>query len=209
METNEEMVDYLLRTEAIDERIAECMLRFPRADFLPVPQKKHAYEDTPTQISNNQTTSAPSMVGIMLREAEISPGMNILEVGTGSGWQTALLSCLAGEKGKVYTLDIFKEIFALAEEELRDFPNVTLLLKDGVKGHPEEAPYDRIIVSAAASEPYPELISQLKEGGILIIPLRSIYFQALFKITKTSRGTEKKEICPVLFVPMYEGGASP
>ena len=205
METNEEMVDHLLRFDVIDKKIAECMLRFPRADFLPNSQKKGAYRDIPTPISNNQTTSAPSMIGIMLRAAELSPGMSVLEIGTGTGWQTALISCLVGKKGKVCTLDIFEEIYKLAKELFREFKNINVFLKDGVKGHSKGAPYDRIIVSAAASEPYPELLSQLREGGILIIPLRALYFQVLFKITKTSEGIEKKEICPVLFVPMYEG----
>jgi len=148
----------------------------------------------------------PTVIRIMLHAAELSPGLKVLEIGTGTGWQTALISCLVGAKGKVYTLDIFEEIYKLAKESLKEFRNITAFFEDGVKGHPEGAPYDRIIVSAAASEPYPELISQLKEGGILIIPLRLIHFQALYKFTKTKEGIEKEEVCPVIFVPMYEGG---
>ncbi len=206
MESNEEMVEYLLHSRIIDAKLAECMLHFPREDFLPVSEQKNAYIDVPTPISNHQTTSAPSMIGIMLNAAEIDKGMSVLEIGTGSGWQTALLSCLVGKKGKVYSLDIYPEIHTNAKKSLKPLKNVELLLKDGLEGHPEGAPYNCIIVSAAASEPYPALLSQLKVGGILIIPLRGIYIQALFKITKTKKGIQKEQICSVLFVPMYEGG---
>ena len=206
MESNQEMVSYLLRLGIITQRIAECMLAFPRADFFPKPLRKSAYADTPAPISNRQTTSAPSMVGIMLSAAEIKEGTNILEIGTGSGWQTALLSCLVGPMGKVHSLDIYEEIYANAKKALSNLKNVELLLKNGLNGHSEAAPYDLIIVGAAATEPPPSLLSQLKEGGILIIPLKEIFAQSLFKITKTKKGIQKEQICPVLFVPMYEGG---
>lgn len=209
METNEEMVVTLLSSGAINERIKKCMLHFPRADFLPDSLKKDAYWDVPLPISNRQTTSAPSMIGIMLREAGLEPGMKVLEIGTGTGWQTALISCLVGEKGRVYTIDIFEEIYRASETLLKDFRNVDVLFGDGLEGHSKGSPYDCIIVSAVASEPYPSLLSQLKEGGVLIIPLRTLHLQILYKITKTKDGLEKKEVCPVLFVPMYEGGGKP
>ncbi|MBD3389463.1 protein-L-isoaspartate(D-aspartate) O-methyltransferase [Candidatus Micrarchaeota archaeon] len=209
MNTNEEMVERLRSNGVIGSRIAECMLKFPREDFLPPLLEKDAYKDTPLPISNSQTTSAPSMIGIMLREAEIEEGMGVLEVGTGSGWQTALLSCLTGKTGRVYTLEVFRDIHEAAKSSLSHLPNVESMFGDGVAGHPSSAPYDRIIVSAAASEPYAGLLSQLREGGIMIIPLRGPYFQHLYKITKTSQGIKKEGVCPVLFVPMYEGGKLP
>ncbi len=209
MNTNEEMVERLQSHEVIGERIAACMLKFPRKEFLPPSLEKEAYVDTPLPISNNQTTSAPSMIGIMLREAEVGEGMKVLEVGTGSGWQTALLSCLVGEKGRVYTLEVFRDIHESAKSSLMHLPNVKSIFGDGVAGHPSSAPYDRIIVSAAASEPYSGLLSQLREGGIMIIPLRGPYFQHLYKITKTKEGIKKEGVCPVLFVPMYEGRSFP
>ncbi|MFP3949920.1 MAG: protein-L-isoaspartate O-methyltransferase family protein [Candidatus Micrarchaeia archaeon] len=209
MSTNEEMVERLLSNDVIGRRIAECMLRFPRKEFLPPSLEREACVDTPLPISNNQTTSAPSMIGIMLREAEIKEEMNVLEVGTGSGWQTALLSCLVGEKGKVYTLEVFRDIHESAKSSLSRLPNVEPIFGNGVAGHPSSAPYDRIIVSAAASEPYSGLLSQLREGGIMIIPLRGPYFQHLYKITKTKEGIKKEGICPVIFVPMYEGRSFP
>ena len=209
MNTNEEMVGRLRDHDVVGRRIAECMLKFPREDFLPPSLRNEAYKDTPLPISNNQTTSAPSMIGIMLREAEIEEGMRVLEVGTGSGWQTALLSCLAGKNGRVYTLEVFRDIHESAKSSLSTLPNVEPVFGDGVAGHPSSAPYDRIIVSAAASEPYAGLLSQLKEGGIMIIPLRSPYFQHLYKIKKTKEGIRKEGVCPVLFVPMYEGGKLP
>ncbi len=209
METNEEMIASLFHSGAIDEGIKKCMLHFPRVDFLPDSLKKDAYRDVPLPISNCQTTSAPSMIGIMLREAGLEPGMKVLEIGTGTGWQTALISCLVGKKGRVYTIDIFEEIYKSSKTLLKDFKNVDVLLGDGLEGHPKGAPYDCIIISAAASEPYPLILSQLKEGGVLIIPLRTLHLQILYKITKTKKGLEKKEVCPVLFVPMYEGGGKP
>jgi len=206
METNKEMVEYLLGLGIIDAKLAECMLHFPRRGFLPLSGQKNAYADIPTPISNGQTTSAPSMVGIMLMAAGIEEGMSVLEIGTGSGWQTALLSCLVGKKGRVYSLEIYPEIHTNAKKSVGTLKNVELLLEDGLDGYSGAAPYDIIIVGAAASEPHPVLLSQLKEGGTLIIPLRGTHLQSLFKITKTKEGMLREEICPVLFVPMYEGG---
>lgn len=204
MSTNEEMVSALLSSGIIGKELAGCMLRWPRARFLPPSMEDIAYSDIPIPLMDNQTTSAPSMVGIMLMHARIGKGMKVLEIGTGPGWQTALLSCLVGSRGRVYSMEISEKIHSFAKRKLGRIKNITLVRGDGTLGYKRAAPYDCIIVSAAASAVYPGLASQLREGGTMIIPLRGTPFQALCRFTKVNGELAREEICPVLFVPMQE-----
>jgi protein-L-isoaspartate(D-aspartate) O-methyltransferase len=206
MPTNEQMIANLLAFSNADKKTAECMRKFPREIFLFPEQKEQAYADVPLPTVKGQTTSAPSMIGIMLREAELREGMKVFEVGTGSGWQTALMSCLVGPKGKVITSELVEELAKRAERIFKELGirNTTFLVKDGAGGNEEEAPYDRIIVGAAAEEVPKALEAQLREGGILIIPLATPAYQELFKFVKRNGKLEGGSVCPVMFVPLSE-----
>ena len=206
MPMNEQMVANLLAIGQADKKTAECMEKFPRELFLTESQKEEAYVDIPLPTVKGQTTSAPSMIGIMLREAGIEEGMKVFEVGTGSGWQTALISCLVGPKGKVITTELVEELSGRAEGIFQELGigNTTFLVKDGREGVGEEAPYDRIIVGAAAKEVPEALEAQLREGGILIIPLTTPLHQELFKFVKRDGKLEGGSVCPVMFVPLSE-----
>ncbi|HDJ26866.1 MAG: protein-L-isoaspartate O-methyltransferase [Thermoplasmata archaeon] len=204
-----------LRAEGVlsDPRVEEALRAVPRERFLPPRLEKYAYVDEPIHIGHGQTCSAPHMVVIMLQELELGEGMKVLEVGTGSGWNAALLAYLVGPRGRVVTVE---RIPALAEEARRrlkemGFDNVKVVVGDGSLGYPDEAPYDRIIVTAAAPEVPPPLVEQLAEGGILLIPVGGRYYQDLLKVEKVGESVRRKRLMPVVFVPLvgrygYGGG---
>ncbi|MHA1860591.1 MAG: protein-L-isoaspartate O-methyltransferase [Candidatus Asgardarchaeia archaeon] len=184
-----------------DERIARAMLKVRREDFLPPSQKEYAIYDLPLPIGFSQTTSAPSVIAFMLGLLDVREGMKVLEVGVGCGWQTALLSELVGSRGKVIGVDIIKAFVVDVQEKLKNRPNVKVVYGDGRFGYSEEAPYDRIIVSAAADRVYPAWKEQLKEGGRLVFPLGSVS-QKLILMVKEKDGLIKREVLDVKFVPL-------
>ncbi len=207
MPTNEQMAAALLAEGAATPEIAECMRRFPRELFLPEKYKGDAYLDTPLPTVAGQTTSAPSMIAIMLREAGLKKGQSVLEIGTGSGWQTALISCLVGPKGKVVTVELVEGLSRAAQGIFSELgvKNTSFLVKDGTGGAAPSAPFDRIIVSATAKKVPKALEMQLKEAGILIIPLQSAPFmQHLYKFRKKGGRLEGGPVLPVMFVPLAE-----
>ena len=201
--SNEELVRYLAGTRWIrSERVKNAFLAVDRAIFMPKGAESSAYYDRPLPIGHDQTISAPSVVAFMLEELEVHAGAKILELGTGSGYNTALLSHLAGTKGKVVSFDVVPELTELARENLRKWgkaDNVELFTGDGSCGYEAEAPYDRIIITA--SMPYLKdhpLIKQLKLEGKVIAPVGGKFYQDLVLYHK---GIYKK-VLPVMFVPL-------
>ncbi len=178
--------------------IRRAMEKVPRNLFVPSP---YAFIDRAIPIESGQTTSQPSVIARMLYLLEVEPHHKVLEIGTGSGYQTALLCELAGE---VYSVDIHENLVREAAKrlELLGYDNCHLKVGNGCYGWEEHAPYDRIIVSARAEEVPPALLEQLVDGGIMVIPLGDPELQFLTRIRKVGDRIEKEVDIPVLFVPL-------
>ena len=198
---------FALRSKGVtDNRVLTAMEKIDRGVFIRDGLfAERAYEDMPLPISCGQTISQPSVVGLMTQALNVSPRDKVLEIGTGSGYQAAVLSQLAR---RVYTVERHKRLVTSAQavfEEL-GLSNVTALLADGSFGLPEQAPFDRILVTAAAEDPPGPLLAQLREGGIMVLPVgQSDAVQSLIKVTRTATGFDYDELRPVRFVPLLEG----
>lgn len=197
---------YALRSRGVtDKHVLEAMEKVDRAPFIRGLFAERAYEDTPLPIACGQTISQPSIVGRMTQALQCSPRDKVLEVGTGSGYQAAILSRLVR---RVYTVDRHKRLVqeARAVFEAMDFSNITTFVGDGSFGLPDQAPFDRILVTAAAEDPPGPLLAQLKPGGIIVVPVgQSDTVQTLIRGRKTETGIEYDELTPVRFVPLLEG----
>jgi len=195
-----------LKREGIirSERVGEAFLKYPRYLFVEDRYRDYAHVDEPLPLPTGQTVSAPHMVAIMLELAELKPGMKVLEIGTGSGWNAALIAELV--KTDVYTIERIPELVEFARRNLEraGVKNVHVFLGDGTKGFPPKAPYDRIIVTAGAPKIPEPLIEQLKPRGKLIIPVGSYHlWQNLYIVTRDENGRiRKKRWGGVAFVPL-------
>ena len=181
------------------------MAMVPRHEFVPVSQRPHAYDDTPLPIGNNQTISQPYMVALMTEQLAPKGTDRFLEVGTGSGYQAAVLSRLAKE---VYTIEIIESLGRRAEADLNrlGYTNVHVRIGDGYQGWPEAAPFDGIIVTCAPDHVPKPLTSQLREGGRLVIPVGGAFEQSLHLLEKKNGKLVQKGVLPVRFVPMTGKG---
>ena len=198
---------YALRSRGVtDARVLTAMERIDRGQFVRGLFAERAYDDMPLPIACGQTISQPSVVGLMTQALNVQPRDTVLEVGTGSGYQAAILSQLAR---RVYTVDRFRRLVREAQDLFRELGlvNITAFAADGSRGLPDQAPFDRILVTAAAEDPPGPLLAQLKVGGIMVVPVgQSDAVQSLIKVTKTAeKGFDYQEIRPVRFVPLVEG----
>jgi protein-L-isoaspartate(D-aspartate) O-methyltransferase len=197
---------YALRSKGVtDARVLSAMETIDRGAFVRGTFADKAYEDMPLPIACGQTISQPSVVGLMTQALEVGPRDKVLEVGTGSGYQAAVLSELAR---RVYTIDRHRRLVREAEEVFRalGLTNITAVAADGSFGLPEQAPFDRILVTAAAEDPPGPLLAQLRIGGIMVLPVgQSGAVQTLLQVRKTENGLEYNELRPVRFVPLVEG----
>lgn len=197
---------YAIRSKGVtDKRTLEAMEKIDRGRFVKGLFAERAYEDMPLPIACGQTISQPSVVGLMTQALNVQPRDKVLEVGTGSGYQAAILSCLAR---RVYTVDRHRRLVREAQKvfEALDLTNVTAFSADGSHGLPDQAPFDRILVAAAAEDPPGPLLAQLKVGGIMVLPVgQSDAVQSLIKVTRTETGFDYDELRPVRFVPLLEG----
>lgn len=197
------MVDDDLRGRGLhDEAVLSAMLKVPRHLFVGKENLDRAYADSALPIKENQTISQPYVVALMTQSARLKPSDRVLEVGSGSGYQAAILAEIVKE---VFTIEIVKNLAATAKELLQKlgYKNAHVRHGDGYNGWEEEAPFDVIIITAAAPKVPEPLIAQLKVGGRLIIPLGNNWFaQDLMRITKETDGLKKEFITGVLFVPM-------
>jgi protein-L-isoaspartate(D-aspartate) O-methyltransferase len=187
-----------------DERVLAAMGAVPRHEFVPESLRQDAYEDHPLPIGDGQTISQPYIVAAMLEHLALQASDRVLEVGTGSGYVTALLSELCAE---VFSVERYPSLANSAESILRrlGFRNVKIKVGDGSMGWSEHAPFDAILVSAATAEVPPALIEQLKEGGRLIIPVGSATSQELWLIRKFDGQPETRVLEGCRFVPLVEG----
>ena len=197
---------FALRTRGVtDSRVLTAMEKIDRGLFVRGIFADRAYEDMPLPIACGQTISQPSVVGLMTQALQVNPRDTVLEVGTGSGYQAAILSQLAR---RVYTVDRYRRLVREAGELFHqlDLVNITAITADGSHGLPDQAPFDRILVTAAAEDPPGPLLEQLKPGGIMVVPVgQSDAVQALIKVTRTQGGFDYEELRAVRFVPLVEG----
>ncbi len=197
---------YALRSKGVtDIRVLTAMERIDRGTFVKGLFADRAYEDMPLPISCGQTISQPSVVALMTQALAVTPRDKVLEVGTGSGYQAAILSQLAR---RVYTVDRHRRLVREAQDLFLalDLTNITAFAADGSFGLADQAPFDRIMVTAAAEDPPGPLLAQLKIGGIMVVPVgQSDTVQSLIKVTRHDTGFEYDELRPVRFVPLVEG----
>ena len=197
---------FALRSKGVtDTRVLTAMERVDRAVFVRGIFSERAYEDMPLPISCGQTISQPSIVGIMTQALNVSPRDKVLEIGTGSGYQAAILSHLAR---RVYTIDRYRRLVAQAQAifTAQDITNITTFTADGSYGFAEQAPFDKILLTAAAEDPPGPLLQQLRIGGIMVLPVgRSDAVQSLIRVTRLEAGFDYEELRPVRFVPLLEG----
>ena len=197
---------YQLRSRGVRSKsVLEAMEKVDRGAFVKGIFAERAYEDMPLPIACGQTISQPSVVGLMSQALDVSPRDKVLEVGTGSGYQAAVLSHLAR---RVYTVDRHRRLVAEAQAafDALGLVNITAFTADGSHGLPDQAPFDRILVTAAAEDPPGPLLAQLKIGGIMVVPVgQSDAVQSLIKVTRSEDGFDYEELRPVRFVPLVEG----
>ena len=198
------MVDQQLAARGIaDPRVLDAMRNVPRHWFVPADQASRAYDDAPLPIGFDQTISQPYIVALMTELLAVRPGDKILEIGTGSGYQAAVLAELTPH---VFTIEIVEQLARRTIELLKDkhYDTVQARIGDGFRGWPEQAPFDGIIVTCAAPQPPQPLIDQLRAGGRLVIPVgRGHWGQELLVLTKRpDGGLASRVVAPVAFVPM-------
>jgi protein-L-isoaspartate(D-aspartate) O-methyltransferase len=177
------------------------MLKVERHRFVPDAYRDLAYEDTPLPIGEDQTISQPYIVALMSEELDLEPADRVLEVGTGSGYQAAILAEMVGE---VYTIEIVEPLGLRAGDLLRTlgYSGVKVKIGDGYEGWAEYAPFDKIMVTCAPTDIPQPLVDQLKPGGLMIIPVGAADSQFLYRVRKGPGGVETEEIIPVRFVPL-------
>jgi len=199
------LIMQLRRRGISDTRVLRAMELVPRDLFVDPAFSDQAYSDTALPIDCGQTISQPYVVAYMTEKLDLEPGHKVLEIGTGSGYQAAVLSHLCR---RVYTVERYRELQKAASDRLQalGIGNVTTIIGDGRLGWPPQAPFDRIIVTAASEEVPETLIEQLKVGGRMIVPLgKTRETQFLMQLDKSDDGIEQTELLPVRFVPLVKG----
>jgi protein-L-isoaspartate(D-aspartate) O-methyltransferase len=196
------LVDQRVATAGVtDTRVLDAIRRTPRHEFMPKSQWPRAYFDMALPIGHSQTISSPFIVALMTEALDPRSTDKVLEIGTGSGYQAAVLSPLVDH---VYTIEIVRELGERAAETLTrlDYSNVSTRIGDGYLGWPEAAPFDKIIVTCSPESVPTPLVEQLREGGVMIIPVGQRYQQTLFRLVKTDGKLKREALRPTLFVPM-------
>ncbi len=211
MITPEVLMEYMLALRhagVTNKDVLHAMESVPRHLFVPQNFQAHAYRDMPLPIASGQTISQPSVVGQMTQALDVGKRDKVLEIGTGTGFQAAILSKLAR---RVYTVERHRVLARGAAQVFKniDLANVTVISADGTLGLPDQAPFDRILLTAAAEDPPAILLAQLRMGGIMVLPVgQTDAVQSLIKIEKTQNGLEYTELDQVRFVPLVQGMAS-
>lgn len=205
MDSRQQMVAGLRnRGLAFSKRVEEALLKVPRHLFVPDDVRSQAYRDTPLPIGDGQTISAPHMVAVMAEALELDEGLKVLEIGAGSGYNAAVMAELVGPTGKVVTLERRPSLAERAAKALLDtgYANVQVVMGDGSLGYPEDAPYDRISVTCGAPYVPTPLADQLREGGIMVIPVGGLDYQSLLKVRKLGKRMLTEDLGSVVFVPL-------
>ncbi|MFH0936136.1 MAG: protein-L-isoaspartate(D-aspartate) O-methyltransferase [Candidatus Woesearchaeota archaeon] len=204
MNTKQDLIKYWKENNICSDKIIKAFKKIKRENFIPKSLINEAYEDRPLSIGYNATISQPTTIIIMLQALELKKGDRILEIGTGSGYNAALIAELV-KPGIVYSLEIIKELAKFAENNLKkaNIKNIKIFNKDGSKGLKEYQPYNKIVFTAACKEiPY-NLLDQLKENGISLAPV-GLYQQKMLKLIKNKEGVEIQSLGDFLFVPLKQ-----
>lgn len=203
MATKQQLL-YFWKTMGVDETLLTAFSKIPREQFIPPQLKIHAYDDHPLPTIRNQSISQPSTVMIMLQALDLQRGEKVLEVGAGAGYQAALMAQVVGKQGKIITIDVIPELVHCARCNTADLnlSQVQVLEGDGAEGYATEAPYDKIIITAACPMIPPPLIGQLKEGGIIVAPVGDLQSQTMVKGIKVNGKLELEFLGDFVFVPM-------
>lgn len=198
------LIDYLIKENILkDKRIIQSFKKVPREDFILPEYRQYAYVDEPLPILAKQTISQPTTIAIMTEALEPKPGQKILEIGAGSGYQAALLSEIVGPKGQIITIERIPQLHKFASKNLKSYKNIKVILGDGSKGYAQAAPYDRIIVTACSPKVPKVLFQQLKEGGILLVPVgKTLLNQKILKIRKVQGKQVTEDLGYFVFVPL-------
>ena len=211
MKLNQKKLEFIFnlrRANVTDTKLLDVMEKIPRSHFIGNSFKKFALEDTGLPINCGQTATQPSVIGIMIQALEITPRCKILEIGTGSGYQTSILAKLGR---RIYSVERFQKLSALARDAIKglSITNVTLVCEDGTGGLDEQKPFDKIIVSAAVDDIPNVLLCQLKSNGILVAPVGSTDpMQTIVKVVKREANYEYTDLKKVKFLPIIEGKAT-
>jgi len=197
-----------VRTGIITNKDVErAMRKVDRKMFVLDEYKDYAYADTPLPIYANQTISAPHMVAMMSQYLDVRPGMKILEIGSGSGYQAAILAELVGRDGKIFTVERHAKLVEMSRKNLMKWRNIKVILGNGAKGLPDEAPFDRIMVTCAARTIPEDLVKQLKNNGKMVVPVGPFYLQKLLLIEKKNNNINVTDLhCDCVFVPLINEG---
>lgn len=205
VEDRAKLILELRRCGIVDKTVLDVMEKVPRELFVPDTFREHAYENAALPIDKGQTISQPLIVAQMTLALDVDKRMKVLEIGTGSGYQATILSHLCR---RVYTIERHRELLQQAEERfsLLRRHNITSKIGDGGLGWPEQAPFQRIMVTAAAADIPPVLVEQLAIGGIMVVPVGEHRdHQDLLKVTRTEEGIDVEDLGPVRFVPLLPG----
>lgn len=196
----------LRRGGIADRRVLGVIETLPREQFLAAPFQDRAYENSALPIAHGQTISQPYTVAYMTQALEVGARMKVLEIGTGSGYQAAVLSRLCR---RVYSIERYRTLLEEAEARFAalDYHNITTRHGDGWKGWPEQAPFERIIITAAAPDVPPRLVEQLGEGGILVAPVGVDGDQKIVRLRKSEGGLVREDMISTRFVPLVQGVA--
>ncbi len=181
------------------EDVISAFESMDRSNFIPYSYRKYASADMPVPIGEGQTTSQPSLIADMICQADIQAGHKVLEIGTGTGFAAAIMATIGAN---VYTVERIKKLYRQAVRNLSPFQNVRVFLSEDSLGLPDCAPFDRIIVFAYYDTVPQELVDQLEEGGVMVIPIGNEFYQYLYKITKISGEIYEEKLYPVRFVPL-------
>jgi len=204
MATKEDIIKNWVSSGIIkDKKVIDAFRKIPREDFIEK-RKEESYGDYPLPIGEGQTISQPTTVAIMTQALELQKGHKVLEVGAGSGYQAAIISEIIGPEGKVISTEIIPELAKLAQNNVKklELKNVEVIHYDGSKGYSKEAPYDRIIVAAASPAIPKPLISQLKEGGVIVVPVGNMLEQVMIKGRKYKGKLIEESLGDFMFVPL-------
>jgi protein-L-isoaspartate(D-aspartate) O-methyltransferase len=201
------LITELRKFGVTDTSVLKAIKGVPREFFLPQPFKSRAYENVALPIGRHQTISQPLIVGLMTQALEVTDRTKVLEIGTGSGYQTSVLSPLCR---RIYSIERHPQLHEEAESRFKKLAltNITAIIGDGSKGWPQQAPFERIMVTAAAEDMPLVLLEQLAIGGIMIIPIGiEEHDQRLIRVIRTREGAETKDLGAVRFVPLLPGVA--
>lgn len=194
-----------LRLEGIkDEKVLDAFSKIPRHLFVPKEMLNESYLNIALPIGHGQTISQPYTIAVMLEALELKPNDKVLEVGTGSGYNAALISHIIGKKGKLFTTEIVPELTETSKKKLLSLglKNVKVVVCDGSLGYDKEKPYDKVIVTAACREIPPPLLKQLKNNGVLVAPVGHAYEQEMLKVKKVGKKLDVKNLGFFVFVPL-------